>query len=229
MGHISCLIALSTTLTACALFPSSEPLGKNLSPEPQAPKEDMKALCRWVRSPMEPDLLGACRPREPVFLSQAEVSGLEELPAPLRECVLEGLPSLRTDGADSAECAQGVGRVLEFRLARLGWVDSEALPAAASEAGAPSAPLLAVRLSQRYRLGRIFVARSPDSTVSQERVIQEARRVIDKNPWATQANLEEIRVRIARLGKFQRVRVNRGAHDRHEPEKGVPVAIDIHE
>jgi hypothetical protein len=178
---------------------------------------------------MELDFLEACRPQEPVSLTQAEVTGLEELPAPLRDCVLAGLPSLRAAGADSPECSKGLGRALELRLSNLGWVDSEVLPAAAPEAGSPSAPHLAARLSQRYRLGRVFIARGLDATISSERIIQEAKRVIAENPWATQANLEEIRRRVVRLGKFQQVRVKRGALDREEPEKGVPVVIDIQE
>jgi translocation and assembly module TamA len=155
-----------------------------------------------------------------------DVTGLGEMRAELRECVLAALPAPAAGGEDRAQCHQELSEVLSQRLYQLGWLRAQVTPQQETGAGA-STPrsVLAVQLGQRYRIGQIFVATGPSQRVEPKRIIKRAQKAIPKPRWCTQTALEEIHTRVFDTSKFQQVRVAIGAPD--DKAARAPVIISI--
>jgi translocation and assembly module TamA len=226
MNRSLLLITLGGWLAGCASAPKPENAWwKSLSgQESQSDDEDFS--CRGTRAGNELDHLAKCWPPGVPPLVPAEVSGLESLSHAQRECVLEGLPALVAQGADRAQCHQGLATVLSRRLYQYGWLKSEVTPQEDMSSGAPAARgRLAVQLGKRYRIGKLYLATDANPKVEPKRILKQAQKGIPKRRWGTQAALEEIYTRVFDMAAFQSVHVAYGAPD--DEQALVPVVIDV--
>jgi hypothetical protein len=153
------------------------------------------------------------------------VSGLEPLPAPLRECVLTSLPVETSAGAPTA-CLKGAAQVLQGRLRQLGWLEAEVLPATGqldvSEAQ------LHVQLRSRYQVGVLRVEHSEGAGfVDPSKILVKARAAVPEGSWYTSGALAEIHARVFQMKKFRSVWVYGGEPDYRN--KIIPVIIDVWE
>ncbi|HEX8704430.1 MAG TPA: hypothetical protein VF815_36700 [Myxococcaceae bacterium] len=228
MNRSLLLMALGGWLAGCASAPRPENAWwKSLSGQESQTGDD-EFSCRGTRAGNELDHLAKCWPPGVPKLVPSEVSGLESLSHAQRECVLEGLPALVAQGADRAECHQGLAKVLSRRLYQYGWLKSEVTPQEDTSSGESEARgRLAVQLGKRYRIGQLYVSTDAHPKIESKRILKQAQKGIPKRRWCTQAALEEIYTRVFDMAAFQSVHVAYGTPD--DEEARVPVVIDVKE
>lgn len=153
------------------------------------------------------------------------LSGLEPMAAPLRECILSGLP-VETGPVDPTACQQGAAQILQGRLRQLGWLEATVSP----PSGAPnvSEAQLSVQLGSRYQLGPLRVERTePGGRVDSERILAKAYAAVPEGAWYTSSLLAAMHARVYQMKKFRAVWVIGGEPD--PQNKIVPVTIDVWE
>ncbi|PTL80549.1 hypothetical protein [Vitiosangium sp. GDMCC 1.1324] len=170
-----------------------------------------------------------CQPKSTAPLPREQVTGLEELPAALRDRVLADLPVEAVGSRPFMQCQDVAARLLEDRLHALCW--PEALVThqnGTGTAGAPAAqPRLNVQLGARYQVDTIWVVQGKNATVPPARITHAAKSALPKDKACTARTLEDIQASVSRLGTFQRVLVVPGPPD--SEKKTVPVVVDISE
>ncbi len=167
-----------------------------------------------------------CKPTSTASLSPKQVTGLDELPASVRNRVLDNLPLQAVGSTERVKCQDTAARLLEDRLRALCWLEARVT----GEAGGPPAaqPRLNVQLGARYQVDTIiWVSENKNVKVSPTRVIEAAKSALPKDNACTASTLEDIRSRVARLGDFQQVVVMPGPADRQQ--KKVTLVVDIKE
>ncbi|MCY1079765.1 hypothetical protein [Archangium lansingense] len=168
-----------------------------------------------------------CQPKSTASLSQAQVTGLDELPASLRDRLLADLPVEATGSRPFIQCQDVAARLLEDRLHALCW--PEARVTWQPETGTvtpPPQPRLSVQLGTRYQVDAIWVVQGKNATVPASRIIKAAQSALPKDRACTARTFEDIRTQVSKLGTFHRVLVAPGPPG---SEHKVPVVIDISE
>jgi hypothetical protein len=168
-----------------------------------------------------------CEPTSTASLSPKQVTGLDELPASVRNRVLDNLPLQAVGSTKRAKCQDLAARLLEDRLRALCWLEARVTgDAGTSTPAAP--PRLSVQLGASYQVDTIiWVSENKNAKVAPTRVIEAAKSALPKDNACTASTLEDIRARVARLGDFQQVVVMPGPADRQQ--KKVTLVVDIKE
>lgn len=171
-------------------------------------------------------LQAQCQPTSTATLNPEQVTGLDELPAPLRTRVLTALPTQAVGMTKRAQCQDVTAQLLESRLRALCWREATVTRQADSGTG-PSAslPRLAVQLGGRTQVGKILVVHDRELKLPAASIIQTAESALPKDRACTAGTLDDIRERVSKLGTFDEVLVSAGIPD--AGEKNVPVVIDI--
>ncbi|WP_309889373.1 hypothetical protein [Archangium sp.] len=168
-----------------------------------------------------------CKPTSTASLSPKQVTGLDELPASVRNRVLDNLPLQAVGNTERAKCQDLAARLLEDRLRALCWL--EARVTGDSGTSTPAAPpRLSVQLGASYQVDTIiWVSENKNAKVAPTRVIEAAKSALPKDNACTASTLEDIRARVSKLGDFQQVVVMPGPADRQQ--KKVTLVVDIKE
>ncbi|HEX5747699.1 MAG TPA: hypothetical protein VFZ09_15740 [Archangium sp.] len=170
-----------------------------------------------------------CQPKTTASFSRNQVSGLDELPAALRERLLADLPVEATGSRPFIQCQDVAARLLEDRLHALCWPEARVTWQADTVTGASaSQPRLTVQLGARYQVGDIWVVQRKNATVPAARIIKAAQSALPKDRACTARTFEDIRTQVSKLGTFHRVLVVPGPPPGGEQKK-VPVVVDISE
>lgn len=161
-----------------------------------------------------------CKTTSMGSLAKKQVTGLDELPASVRERVLENLPLQAVGSTEKSRCEDTAARLLEDRVRSLCWPEAHV---------ARQGDGLSVQLGARYRVGTIiWVTPEKAATVSPARVIEAAKSALPKDKACTAKTLENIRERVSKLGNFHQVRVMSGPPDSGD-QKQLTLTIDITE
>ena len=168
-----------------------------------------------------------CKPTSTASLSSKQVTGLDTLPAAVRNRVLDNLPLQAVGSTERAKCQDLAARLLEDRLRALCWL--EARVTGDTGTGTPAAPpRLSVQLGASYQVDTIiWVSENKNVKVAPTRVIEAAKSALPKDNACTASTLEDIRARVSKLGDFQQVVVMPGPADRQQ--KKVTLVVDIKE
>lgn len=172
-----------------------------------------------------------CQPKSTASLSRAQVSGLDELPATLRDRLLADLPLEAAGSRPFIQCQDVAARLLEERLHALCWPEARVTWQAETAAGASapaSQPRLSVQLGARYQVDAIWVVQRKNATVPASRIIKAAQSALPKDKACTARTFEDIHAQVSKLGTFHRVLVVPGPPPGGEQKK-VPVVVDISE
>ncbi|WP_375772642.1 hypothetical protein NR798_17700 [Archangium gephyra] len=170
-----------------------------------------------------------CQPKSTAALSRAQVSGLDELPAALRDRLLADLPMEASGSRPFIQCQDVAARLLEDRLHALCWPEARVTWQADTAPGASTAqPRLSVQLGARYQVDAIWVVQRKNATVPATRIIKAAQSALPKDRACTARTFEDIHAQVSKLGTFHRVLVVPGPPLGGEQKK-VPVVVDISE
>ena len=172
-----------------------------------------------------------CQPKSTAALSRAQVSGLDELPAALRDRLLADLPLEASGSRPFIQCQDVAARLLEERLHALCWPEARVTWQADKAPGASASaaqPRLSVQLGARYQVDAIWVVQRKNATVPASRIIKAAQSAIPKDKACTARTFEDIHAQVSKLGTFHRVLVVPGPPPGGEQKK-VPVVVDISE
>lgn len=169
-----------------------------------------------------------CQPKSTASFSRDQVSGLDELPAALRERLLADLPVEATGSRPFIQCQDVAARLLEDRLHALCWPEAR-VTWQADTVTTPSASQsrLTVQLGARYQVDAIWVVQRKNATVPAARIIKAAQSAIPKDRTCTARTFEDIHAQVSKLGTFHRVLVVPGPPGGEQ--KKVPVVVDISE
>ncbi len=228
MRHLSVVRAFVSVLT-CSLLCSCAMSRGALAEEEEGPLESFLdseppgLVCDGTRLVGATSFSETCLPMESG--PRLTVDGLEQMPEPLRECVLTSLP-VETGRGDSAACLQGAAQVLQGRLRQLGWLEASVSPGSGNPG--VSEAQLHVQLHSRYQVGVLRVEHSEeDGRVDPWRILVKARAAVPEGSWYTSGALAEIHARVFQMKKFRSVWVYGGEPDFRN--KVVPVIIDVWE
>ena len=168
-----------------------------------------------------------CQPKSTASLSPAQVSGLDELPAALRDRLLADLPVEAAGSRPFIQCQDVAARLLEDRLHALCWPEARVTWQASTGTPAPAAqPRLNVQLGASYQVDAIWVVQGKNATVPAARIIKAAQSALPKDRACTARTFEDIRAQVSKLGTFHQVLVVPGPPTE---QKKVPVVVDISE
>lgn len=169
-----------------------------------------------------------CQPTSTASLTREQVTGLEELPASLRDRVLAALPVQAVGSTSQARCQDVTAQLLETRLRALCWGEATVTRQGETGTGSPAPlPRLTVQLGARHQVGKILIVHDKELKMSPARIIQAAESALPKDRECTANALDDIRERVFKLGTFQEILVSTGVPE--SGEKKVPVVIDIRE